>query len=105
MMNRLSGERIYDLSEEVSVNEKITLMTELLEERGECSFTDLVGHGSIMDVVCAFLAVLESVKIRLICIFQNRMFGDIQIRTNQQTPPEIMQEDGEKAAADGVTLG
>ena len=80
-------------------------MTELLEARGECSFTDLVRNGSIMDVVCAFLAVLESVKFRLICIFQNRMFGDIQIRTYQQTPLPGIQEDGEKAAADGVTLG
>jgi segregation and condensation protein A len=35
-----------------------------------------------MDIVCAFLAVLEAVKIRMIVIFQNRMFGDIMIKPN-----------------------
>jgi segregation and condensation protein A len=77
------GERIIDLYEEVSVNEKITLLAELLENHGECGFTDLVvRNGSIMDKVCAFLAILEAVKIRMILVFQNRMFGDILIRPN-----------------------
>lgn len=81
LMNNLSNERIIDLYEEVSINEKITLMTERLENRGECYFTDLVvRNGSIMDIICAFLAVLEAVKFRMILIFQNRMFGDIVIR-------------------------
>jgi segregation and condensation protein A len=79
----LSKERILDMYEEVSVNEKITLLRELLETRGECNFTDLVvRHGSVLDIVCAFLAVLEAVKVRMILIFQNRMFGDIIIKPN-----------------------
>jgi segregation and condensation protein A len=81
LMRNLTGERIFDLYEEVTVNEKITLMAELLETRGECSFTDLViRNGSVMDIVCAFLAMLEAVKIRMAVIFQNRMFGDILIK-------------------------
>ena len=32
-----------------------------------------------MEIVCAFFAVLESVKMKRISIYQNRMFGDIQI--------------------------
>ena len=81
LMRHLPGERIIDLYEEVTVNEKITLMAELLENRGECGFTDLVIHSnSVLDIVCAFLAVLEAVKIRMIMILQNRMFGDILIR-------------------------
>ncbi|MDR1238886.1 MAG: segregation/condensation protein A [Treponema sp.] len=83
LMRHLPGERIIDLYEEVSVNEKITLLTELLENQGECNFTDLViRNGSVMDIVCAFLAVLEAVKVRMIVIFQNRMFGDILIKPN-----------------------
>ncbi|MDR2068354.1 MAG: segregation/condensation protein A [Spirochaetaceae bacterium] len=94
LMSNLSGERIFDLYEEVSVNEKITLMAELLETRGECSFTDLVvRNGSIMDIVCAFLAILEAVKIRMVLVFQNRMFGDIVIRPNGG------------GAGNGVTVG
>jgi segregation and condensation protein A len=93
LMSHLSGERIIDLYEEVSVNEKITLLNEFLEKRGECNFTDLmVRKGSVMDIVCAFLAVLEAVKIRMIMVFQNRMFGDILIR-----PYKVIEID------DGVT--
>ena len=81
LMRHIPGERIFDLSEEVTVNEKTTLMIELLENKGECRFTDLITHSrSVMDIVCAFLAVLESVKVRMIIILQNRMFGDILIR-------------------------
>jgi segregation and condensation protein A len=78
------GERIIDLYEEVSINEKITLLRELLDNKGECNFTDLVvRRGSVMDIVCAFLAILEAVKVRMVSIFQNRMFGDIMIRKNE----------------------
>jgi segregation and condensation protein A len=81
LMRNLPGESIIDLYEEVTVNEKITLLSELLENRGECSFSDLIIRShSPMDIVCAFLALLEAVKIRMIMIFQNRMFGDILIR-------------------------
>jgi segregation and condensation protein A len=88
LMANLPGERIVDLYEEVSVNEKVALLTELLENQGECSFTDLVvRNGSVIDIVCAFLAILEAVKIRMILVFQNRMFGDILIRPgNPQNP-------------------
>ena len=82
LLRKLPGERIFDMYEEATVNEKITLLSELLENKGQCSLSDLIIHsGSIMDVVCAFLAILEAVKMRMICIFQNRMFGDIVIRT------------------------
>jgi segregation and condensation protein A len=81
LMNNISSERIIDLYEEVSVNEKITLMTELLEDCGECTLADLVvRRHSVMDIVCAFLAILEAVKIRMIVIFQNTMYGDIRIK-------------------------
>ena len=85
LIKRLPGERIYDLYEEVTVNEKTSLMMELLETQGECHFTDLViRSGSVMDIVCAFLAILEAVKVRLIQIFQNRMYADILIRPGPQ---------------------
>jgi len=76
----LTSERILDMYEEVSVNEKTTLLAEFLENRGECRFTDLIIRSGALDVVCAFLAVLEAAKMRLIVLFQNRLFGDILIR-------------------------
>ena len=81
LVSSYNSERILDMYEEVSVNEKITLMNELLETRGECMFTDLiVRKGNLMDIVCAFMALLEAVKFRMASIWQNRMFGDIKIK-------------------------
>ncbi len=92
LVTNLSSERIIDLYEEVSINEKTTLIRELLETRGSFSFTDLITRPrSTMDIVCAFLALLEAVKYRLISIFQHRLFGDIEIRSytgGQQHGPE-----------------
>jgi segregation and condensation protein A len=67
--------------EEVTVNEKITLIYELLDSSGEFMFTDLViKKSSIMEVICAFLAVLELVKAAAIVVFQNKVFGDILLK-------------------------
>ena len=33
-----------------------------------------------MELICAFLAILESVKMKRIRIYQNKLFGDIRIR-------------------------
>ncbi|MCL2271589.1 MAG: segregation/condensation protein A [Treponema sp.] len=78
----IPAERIIDLYEEVSVNEKTTLLNEFLETRGECRFTDLIKRTGALEIVCAFLAVLEAAKLRLIVLFQNRLFSDILIRPN-----------------------
>lgn len=81
IVSSLSNERIIDLYEEVSVNEKLSLINELLESKGEFLFTDLIIKvNSTMDVICAFLALLESVKARNIVILQNKLFGDIKIK-------------------------
>ncbi len=85
LMSNYKTEHILDLYEEVSVNEKITLMNELLETKGECMFTDLiVRKGNLLDIVCAFMAILEAVKFKMASIWQNRMFGDIKIKAWEQ---------------------
>ena len=79
--NNLTKERIVDLYEEVTVNEKIVLLYEILERRKECRFADLlIRTDSILDFVCAFLALLEVAKQHVVSVYQNRMFGDIIIR-------------------------
>jgi segregation and condensation protein A len=80
MVSQYSNEKILNMYEEISVNEKITLMNELLENKQECMFTDLITRpGNEMDVICAFMAILEAVKFKTVTIFQNRLFGDIKI--------------------------
>ncbi|MBN2625046.1 MAG: segregation/condensation protein A [Spirochaetales bacterium] len=81
IMENLSSEKIVNLYEEVTVNEKITLIMELLETGEEFLFTDLlINPDSLLEIVCTFLAVLETVKTQQILIYQNRLFGDIKIR-------------------------
>lgn len=84
LVSAYSSEKILDMYEEISVSEKITLMNEFLENKGECFFTDLiVRKENLLDIVCAFMAILEAVKFKMACIYQNRMFGDIKIRPYQ----------------------
>jgi segregation and condensation protein A len=84
LIRKIPGENVINMYEEVTVNEKITLLTELLEDKGECYITDLIIRSkSIMDVVCAILAVLEAVKTRMIVISQHIMFGDIKIKPRE----------------------
>jgi segregation and condensation protein A len=92
LLSTLSSERIIDLYEEVSVNEKITLVAELLEQKAEFLFTDLIRKRTVLDVVCAFFAVLELVKERRIAVFQNRLFGDIRIKARPPEPQSAEEE-------------
>ena len=86
VMKDLGGERVINLWEEVTINEKITLINEFLEDRVEFNFDDiLVNPGSLMEVVSAFLAVLEMVKMGIIDVFQNRLFGDIKITVSSRS--------------------
>jgi len=85
IISSLSIERVIDIYEEVTINEKITFIRELLEQRQEFLFTDILRKGySFMEVICTFLAVLEMVKSKEIIIFQNKMFGDIRIKPGEK---------------------
>jgi len=90
IMRNLTTERVISLYEAVSVNEKVALIMEFIESKKEFSFDDLVIRpDSLMDIVCAFLAILECVKTRLILILQNKLFGDIKIKARQPTAVEL----------------
>lgn len=85
LTNMNQDERILNMNEDISPNEKITLMNELLDKKGECMFTDLITRkGNELDVICAFIAILEAVKFRMAEIWQNKMFGDIKICRKKQ---------------------
>ena len=81
VMSNLGAERLIELYEEVTINEKVALIEEYLEDREEFDFAELIKKAdSILELVCAFLALLELTKTRRISIQQNRLFGDIRIR-------------------------
>ncbi|MFP4643230.1 MAG: segregation and condensation protein A [Spirochaetales bacterium] len=100
MMTNLTPERILDLYEEVSINEKATLISEFIAERDHFQFTELIVRpDSIMDIVCAFLAVLDMVKMRRIRILQNRMFGDIRVQARPRSDWTVSEESEDVQAA------
>ncbi|MCF7943233.1 MAG: segregation/condensation protein A [Spirochaetia bacterium] len=93
ILSKISPERIFNIYEEVSVNEKIALMNELFEDHLEISFLDLVvRHNSPLDIICSFLAILEAVKIRMIRIYQNTVFGDIRIARRENSDQLFIQD-------------
>lgn len=80
LMSKINTDRFVSLYEEVTVNEKLTLIDELVEQKGEFLFSELIRReGSVMELVCAFIAILESARQRAIRILQNRLFGDIRL--------------------------
>ncbi len=80
LVQNFSSEKIIDLYEEVSLHEKLALVHELLERQGEFSFIQLITRPrSALDLACAFLAMLDAVKNKIIRIKQHRLFGDIRI--------------------------
>jgi segregation and condensation protein A len=86
ILSNVNPDFLLDLHEDVTVNEKLTLIDEFLSTRGEFRFVELIRRpDSVMELVCAFIAILESARQRTIRILQNRMFGDIRIMSGD--PP------------------
>jgi segregation and condensation protein A len=84
VIRNISTDRLITLYEEVTVNEKLTLILELIDSRDDFPFTDLIVRAdSIMEIVCAFIAILEAARQKTVMIYQNRMFGDIRIAKRQ----------------------
>ena len=80
LIENVPQDRVVTVFEAVTVNEKLTLLHELLEREGEFPFEALLRRPiSALDLVCAFLALLDAARAREIFIRQNRMFGDIRI--------------------------
>ncbi len=81
LISSISDERVFDLYEQVTVNEKITLINEILGERPDFTFAELIARGrrTVLEIVCSLLALLELIKSRMVVVQQNRLFGDIRI--------------------------
>jgi len=64
-----------------SVEDKMEYLQQLLDEKGEIHFADIFSSATPdkKEVVAGFLAVLETVKIRICKVVQHKVFGDIKI--------------------------
>ncbi len=77
-------EKIVNLEEEFTINEKITLIDELLLDKNEFYFDELIDNEeSLLEIVCAFLAILDSIKYRVLKVYQNAQFGRILLKKSE----------------------
>ncbi|WP_422480638.1 segregation and condensation protein A [Pleomorphochaeta sp. DL1XJH-081] len=94
LLRSITPQQVFNVYEEVTTKQKLSLMVELFEQREEISFLDLVVHReSPMDVICAFLAILEAVKFSMISIHQHALFGDIVIRKKDGFDSETFEDE------------
>jgi segregation and condensation protein A len=72
---------IYEGYQQYSVEDKMEYLINLLDTKGEIHFLDIftVSNPDKKEIVAAFLAVLETVKIRLCKVVQHKVFGEIKI--------------------------
>lgn len=65
----------------VSLREKICHITDLIEQQAQLSFKHLLSTAeSKTEVVMTFLALLELIKQRVVCVSQDKPFSDILIQ-------------------------
>ena len=81
LLGRLGDEARLQLTRDtVSVAEKITWLSELMERRSSIDVLELLSDlPTRMDRIAVFLAVLEMVRLQMIVVFQRKMFGEIRI--------------------------
>lgn len=81
LLGRIGAEARVQLTRDtVSVAEKITWLSELMERRTSIDILELLADlPTRMDRIAVFLAVLEMVRLQMIVVFQRKMFGEIRI--------------------------
>jgi segregation and condensation protein A len=67
--------------EQISIEDRIGQLLELLSETDACGFEDLFsdGDGSRPFMIVTFLALLEMIRLKLVRIFQSGGFGPIRV--------------------------
>ena len=92
LIDAIGSPEIFDIAEEVTVNEKITLAHEMLESREEFPFEDLVAGGSSLSLICSFLAVLELARSRIVSLLQQDAFTRLDIRKRKAIAAAEMED-------------
>jgi segregation and condensation protein A len=72
-----------------TVSEKIEQLRQLVAERPQLRFSELFERAtSRSEVVATFLAMLELIRLRVLCVRQTSAFSEIQISRGQSPTPE-----------------
>jgi segregation and condensation protein A len=74
-----------------TVSEMIERLRRLVEDRPRLRFSELFeGATSRSEVVATFLAMLELIRLRILCARQSSAFSEIQICRVESLPPEVV---------------
>ena len=80
ILGKIPPTKIFNIYEEISINEKKALMFELLDQKARIVIDELiVNMDNPLHVICAFMAILESVKENTIIFSQKVLYGPIYI--------------------------
>ena len=87
LLGRLDAEsRLRLKRDNVSVAEKISWLTELLQDRGSLDLLVLLeGLRTRLDRIATFLAVLEMMRLAVIVVFQRKLVGEIRVALRPQS--------------------
>ena len=81
LMTSITPNKVFNVYESVTVNEKIALMHELFETKEYLTIQDIIIHlKDRLHIICTFMAILDACKLKMIFIEQADPFGEILIR-------------------------
>ncbi len=85
LMTTITPNKVFNVYESVTVNEKIALMQELFETKEYISIEDIIIHlDTPLHIICSFMAILDACKLRMITLVQAQPFGPIMIRRRDE---------------------
>jgi segregation and condensation protein A len=90
VLNRVnSREDLKEIFEErFTVSDKINTIRQLMEGKERIFFVDLfVDIASRTEIIVTFLALLELIRMKFLCVLQSEPFGEIEIGHNKNSAP------------------
>jgi segregation and condensation protein A len=89
LLSRLGEDARLQLKRDtVSVAEKISWLTDLLEGRASIDLLPLLADlPTRLDRIATFLAVLEMIRLQLVVVFQRKMFDEIRVARAPEPEP------------------
>ncbi len=105
LITRISPSKVFNVYEEVTVKEKLTLMREFFETRDYFPFEELiVDFSSLAHIVSAFMAILDATKLGQIVLLQSETFGTILIRKRDEAFGELYADDWDNEEVEYVPM-
>lgn len=85
LMTTITPNKVFNVYESVTVNEKIALMQELFETKEYIVIEDLIIHlHNALHIICSFMAILDACKLNMISLVQTEPFGPILLRRRDE---------------------